>query len=241
MNQILFGVIGLFMFAITGIGFAEVRLQMKESEAVAVKSEGVVAGESVTRSQVEGSVTKDAKPSTPASTATVQAKTSAGAVAAPTNVVQALSAAAQKVERAYFGDDDSDEYEYEDEDEDDDDEDRENHRSKSSSQTSAATAPGTAQTGTASASPSTNTSAPTPSVATYSMSEVATHNSAASCYTTIEGSVYDVTSYVSKHPGGQSAIKSICGVDGSAAFGGQHSGAGKPTSTLAQFKIGVLQ
>ncbi len=237
MNQILFGIMGVLMFAITGIGFAEVRLQMKDGEAVAVKSEGVVAGESA-RAENEGGTKTNTVPPTPSSEKTVQARVSTQAVAEPTNVVQALSAAAHKVERAYFGDDESDEYEDEDEDEDGDEE---GHRSRSSAHTTTGVVPSAPQTGTASVNPSTNTSAPTPTVATYSMAEVAAHNSAASCYTAIEGAVYDVTSYVSKHPGGQSAIKSICGVEGSAAFGGQHGSSGKPSSVLAQFKIGFLR
>ena len=52
--------------------------------------------------------------------------------------------------------------------------------------------------------------------------------------------VYDLTSYVSNHPGGASAIAAICGKDGTAAFSGQHGGQSTPTSVLSSFKIGVF-
>ena len=77
--------------------------------------------------------------------------------------------------------------------------------------------------------------------ASFTMAQIATHNSAASCYSAINGSVYDLTSFISQHPGGQSAIKSLCGVDGTAAYNGQHGGAGRPASELASLKIGVVK
>lgn len=76
--------------------------------------------------------------------------------------------------------------------------------------------------------------------ATYTMTEVATHNSRESCYTVISGSVYDVTAWISKHPGGQFAILGLCGKDGTDAFTGKHGGQARPESELASFKIGTL-
>ncbi len=75
---------------------------------------------------------------------------------------------------------------------------------------------------------------------TYAMADVAAHNSGASCWTAINGGVYDVTSWIKQHPGGQQAILSLCGTDGSAAFNGQHGGQARPASELATFKIGTL-
>lgn len=72
------------------------------------------------------------------------------------------------------------------------------------------------------------------------MAEVAMHNSKASCYTTIDGSVYDVTSWIDQHPGGADAILSLCGKDGTAAFADQHGGQRRPANELAGFKIGEL-
>ncbi len=89
------------------------------------------------------------------------------------------------------------------------------------------------------------TSTPKPSdtsaaAGTYTAAEVAKHNSASSCWSVVNGNVYDLTSYVSSHPGGASVIKAICGKDGTAAFSGQHGGSKTPTSVLASFKLGAL-
>jgi len=75
----------------------------------------------------------------------------------------------------------------------------------------------------------------------FTMAEVRTHNSAASCWAAINGSVYDLTDWVNQHPGGRDRILSLCGTDGTAAFTTQHGGAKRPASMLVLFKIGPLQ
>ncbi len=75
---------------------------------------------------------------------------------------------------------------------------------------------------------------------TYTLAQVAQHNNGASCWTAINGDVYDVTSWINEHPGGPQAILSLCGTDGSAAFNGQHGGQARPAAELATFKIGTL-
>jgi cytochrome b involved in lipid metabolism len=52
--------------------------------------------------------------------------------------------------------------------------------------------------------------------------------------------VYDLTAWISKHPGGERAILSICGKDGSAAFNDQHGGQRRPANELSGFKIGTI-
>lgn len=75
----------------------------------------------------------------------------------------------------------------------------------------------------------------------YTLADVAKHASQSSCWSAINGTVYDLTSWISKHPGGESAILSICGKDGSAAFNNQHGGQRKPEQELASLpKIGAL-
>ena len=74
----------------------------------------------------------------------------------------------------------------------------------------------------------------------YTMAQVATHASASSCWTAINSNVYDVTTWINKHPGGAQAILSLCGKDGSAAFNDQHGGQRRPENELASFKIGAL-
>jgi cytochrome b involved in lipid metabolism len=83
---------------------------------------------------------------------------------------------------------------------------------------------------------------PTPSASTiYTMADVQKHNSGASCWTAIDGNVYDVTSWITQHPGGEAPILSLCGIDGSAAFNNQHGGQGRPAAELASFIIGTLK
>jgi hypothetical protein len=87
--------------------------------------------------------------------------------------------------------------------------------------------------------PATTPSA-TPKERTFTKAQLALHGSASSCYTTIGGNVYDITTYIPLHPGGAAAIEMICGTDGSQLFEGQHGGDPKPERTLASRKIGVM-
>jgi len=72
------------------------------------------------------------------------------------------------------------------------------------------------------------------------MAMVKTHASDASCWTVISGNVYDLTKWISQHPGGSGAIKSLCGTDGTAGFLGQHEGKSKPASRLSGYLLGPL-
>lgn len=72
------------------------------------------------------------------------------------------------------------------------------------------------------------------------LAEVAKHNSWTSCWSAINGNVYDLTSWIPNHPGGEQNILVICGKDGSVAFNGQHSRSTRAQTILIGFKIGVL-
>ena len=74
----------------------------------------------------------------------------------------------------------------------------------------------------------------------FDLAQVAQHKDASSCWTAIDGKVYDLTSWVSQHPGGKNEILSLCGKDGSTAFTEQHGGQATPTRTLARFAVGTL-
>jgi cytochrome b involved in lipid metabolism len=80
----------------------------------------------------------------------------------------------------------------------------------------------------------------TSAATSFTLAQVATHHSASSCWSAINGKVYNLTSWISQHPGGTGAILSLCGIDGSAAFNGQHGGQARPASELASFYIGTL-
>jgi hypothetical protein len=87
------------------------------------------------------------------------------------------------------------------------------------------------------------TASPTPEVTTasaYTMAKVKENNSATSCWSVINGKVYDLTKWINSHPGGSSAIKGLCGIDGTASFTAQHRGQGSPASTLASYLLGPL-
>jgi cytochrome b involved in lipid metabolism len=74
---------------------------------------------------------------------------------------------------------------------------------------------------------------------TLTTAEVAKHTTAGSCWTIINGSVYNLTNWVNGHPGGSSVILAICGIDGSAAFA-YHKGAKNPGDTLSGFFMGAI-
>ncbi len=75
---------------------------------------------------------------------------------------------------------------------------------------------------------------------TLTAAEVAAHNSATDCWSIVKGNVYNLTSYIQRHPGGSSVLESICGRDGSAAFSNQHNGQGKPNNVLSGFLLGAV-
>jgi hypothetical protein len=74
----------------------------------------------------------------------------------------------------------------------------------------------------------------------YTMAKVKENNSAASCWSVINGNVYNLTQWINSHPGGPSVIRGLCGVDGTASFNGRHRGQGSPTATLASYLLGPL-
>lgn len=94
----------------------------------------------------------------------------------------------------------------------------------------------------ASASPTPTASvSPSPVPTSYSLVTVATHNTVGSCWAVVNGKVYNLTSWIGRHPGGSSAITGMCGKDASDAFNGKHGGQARPASELAGFQIGILQ
>ncbi len=75
---------------------------------------------------------------------------------------------------------------------------------------------------------------------TYTMADIKKHSKSTSCWSAINGNVYDLTKWINRHPGGSSVIISLCGKDGSSMFNGQHGGQARPVSELTGFKIGKL-
>lgn len=86
-------------------------------------------------------------------------------------------------------------------------------------------------------------------LASYTSQDVSAHKTKSDCWTIINGSVYDITSYVQGHPGGDN-ILSACGVDATEYFNGDkkgqegeandHSNDSKAKNQLTKLKIGEL-
>lgn len=74
-----------------------------------------------------------------------------------------------------------------------------------------------------------------------SMETVALNNNEESCYTVINGQVYDVTSAITSHPGGKFAILKMCGVDSTERFTKKHGESEKAKTGLEDLYIGDLE
>ncbi len=89
----------------------------------------------------------------------------------------------------------------------------------------------------------TPTPTPTAEVTTpagYTMEKVRQNNSPSSCWSVINGNVYDLTKWISAHPGGAGEIRKICGIDGTNSFNKEHRGDGDAASRLPGFLLGPL-
>jgi len=81
---------------------------------------------------------------------------------------------------------------------------------------------------------------------TYSLAEVAKHSSESDCWTMIDNKVYNVTSFISSHPGGEEILRA-CGKDATTLFkqrktdSGEKVGSGTPHSEDAMSQLGKLQ
>jgi len=95
-------------------------------------------------------------------------------------------------------------------------------------------------TPTASASASASPTPTSSKTASLTMKDVAANNTSKSCWSAIDGNIYDLTRWIKSHPGGSSAITFLCGTDGTKAFLAEHRGESSPFSRLASFYIGPL-
>lgn len=88
----------------------------------------------------------------------------------------------------------------------------------------------------------TPTPSPTPTIAktTYTMADVRANATPAKCWSAIDGNVYDLTRWISSHPGGASPIRFLCGIDGTNAFKAQHANQSSPMSRLSSYLLGPL-
>jgi cytochrome b involved in lipid metabolism len=92
--------------------------------------------------------------------------------------------------------------------------------------------------------------AETSELARFTKEDVAMHSTEKDCWTIISGKVYDLTSYIPRHPGGDDILLA-CGTDGTSLFTerktseGEEVGSGTPhtssaNSQLKSFLLGDL-
>lgn len=75
---------------------------------------------------------------------------------------------------------------------------------------------------------------------TITLAEVANHKTESDCRTAINGTVYDVTAFFGKHPGGDKNLFRVCGIDATEVFNKKHGNDPKANNVLAGFEIGTL-
>lgn len=76
---------------------------------------------------------------------------------------------------------------------------------------------------------------------TYTSAQVSQHNSPSDCWASIEGNVYNLTTWINRHPGGPGAIQQLCGTDGTKMFQAEHRSSRAPRAALILLKIGTLK
>lgn len=84
------------------------------------------------------------------------------------------------------------------------------------------------------------TAAPLPASAadTYTLAQVQQHRTATDCWTLVDGGVYNLTGFITRHEGGRGVVEYMCGIDATAAFMSEHKGNAKATATLSVFRMG---
>lgn len=75
----------------------------------------------------------------------------------------------------------------------------------------------------------------------YAMSDIQAHASFENCWTVVDGDVYDLTTWISRHPGGARPIQGMCGIDSTERFTRKHGKSGAAKAALALLKVGSLK
>jgi cytochrome b involved in lipid metabolism len=88
-----------------------------------------------------------------------------------------------------------------------------------------------------SASPSSSTSS---GLTKLTLEEVKKHDSGTSCWSIVYGNVFNLTKWITKHPGGAEKIRAICGKDGTTSFERQHTGDAGAANQLSSYFLGKL-
>ena len=70
--------------------------------------------------------------------------------------------------------------------------------------------------------------------------EVSQHATPEDCWSVVNGTVYDLTGFIARHPAGAGAVIGMCGRDATADFVGEHGGQPEAEGWLEVFRIGSL-
>ena len=84
------------------------------------------------------------------------------------------------------------------------------------------------------------TETPAAEPAGFTMAMISENNTASKCWVAIDGMAYDLTAWITSHPGGQGAITGLCGKDGTAMFLSRHGGQANPDRTLDMYVLGPI-
>lgn len=74
----------------------------------------------------------------------------------------------------------------------------------------------------------------------FTEEEVSKHNTETDCWVIINGIIYNLTKFISNHPGGKQSILNVAGKDGSDIFNNVH-GNGPQKFVLKVYKVGILK
>ena len=106
---------------------------------------------------------------------------------------------------------------------------------------SVSASPASSQSATQSSSPSKSaTPSATTALTKLTLEEVMKHDSSTSCWSIVYGNVFNLTKWITKHPGGAEKIRAICGKDGTTSFERQHTGDGGAANQLSSYFLGKL-
>lgn len=89
--------------------------------------------------------------------------------------------------------------------------------------------------------PTTKPAVEVKTTASFTMADVARHSTPENCYIVVRNTVYDVTKFTDKHPGGSDKIIPLCGKDATGPFTQVHGGQPKPENVLTGLEIGALK
>lgn len=85
-----------------------------------------------------------------------------------------------------------------------------------------------------------NTQPTTTSTVSFTATEVSTHNTQTDCWTIIEDNVYNITSFIDQHPGGD-RITQGCGIDATVLFKVDFPHTPEGENVLKDYFIGNLK